>query len=524
MSQKITNVYGPPGTGKTRFLIETVKEWLAEGVSPERIGYYSFSNIAVDEARARALDQTAATQDDLKWWATLHACGKRLSGISSRQVADNKTLVPFFKAAGFYFNPYASEDDVQECSRNLREGNILLDLWNFGRNRLCFDAEKAWDVAPYERQIRTDRGNFRYFVKAYEEWKRREGLYDFADMILRGIECGDSTGCTHVAIDEAQDLSPLLWRMAQVAERDACVIFRAGDDDQALMGFTGARPEDYVRIDGDPYVLTQSYRVPVTVHREAVSIIERNRTRVKKEYRPCDVEGKFKRQVSFVPEAWPSEGSIAFLFRNRKHLNAQAEGFMEDGTPFLSNRYKAPLSNRTLVRGLQGIFRWKDKGKIPVGVALDIAALIEDTPKASDFMPYGARKRLEGEARSRPFSEVSDLPLTPEGRRAIESDPLALADAVRFAKPGQRAYLQKLISRDGVEALGRTPRVSLTTVHGAKGAEFDHVYVSQDALRNAQDGFAEDPDTENRAKYVAVTRARQTVTVLPEMEEGGWSI
>ena len=52
----------------------------------------------------------------------------------------------------------------------------------------------------------------------------------------------------------------------------------------------------------------------------------------------------------------------------------------------------------------------------------------------------------------------------------------------------------------------------LTTAHSAKGLEFDHVLVLDGAWNRTSQG--EDPDATRRLYYVAMTRARQTLTLM----------
>ena len=54
MSKPIV-VIGPPGTGKTTFILNKIEEYLQEEISIDDIGFFSFSNKAVDEAKQRVL-------------------------------------------------------------------------------------------------------------------------------------------------------------------------------------------------------------------------------------------------------------------------------------------------------------------------------------------------------------------------------------------------------------------------------------------------------------------------------------
>lgn len=96
-----------------------------------------------------------------------------------------------------------------------------------------------------------------------------------------------------------------------------------------------------------------------------------------------------------------------------------------------------------------------------------------------------------------------------------------LADAQRFDEdqggglPGYLARVSLLTSEDRAGRAG--PRVSLMTVHAAKGLEFDHVFVAglEEGLfphsRSTQSAY--DVEEERRLLYVALTRARKGVVL-----------
>jgi DNA helicase-2/ATP-dependent DNA helicase PcrA len=64
------------------------------------------------------------------------------------------------------------------------------------------------------------------------------------------------------------------------------------------------------------------------------------------------------------------------------------------------------------------------------------------------------------------------------------------------------------------------PRITISTIHGAKGAEAENVAIISDMTRNTADAFRRDPDSEHRVFYVAVTRARENLyLILPQGKE-----
>ena len=69
----INIILGPPGTGKTTTLLNICKQKKQEGISWDKIGFFSFSKKAAYEARDRAREKFQASKDDLIHFRTLHS-------------------------------------------------------------------------------------------------------------------------------------------------------------------------------------------------------------------------------------------------------------------------------------------------------------------------------------------------------------------------------------------------------------------------------------------------------------------
>ena len=67
---------GPPGTGKTTTLINQVEKYISEGIHPCDIAYISFTKVAANEAKARAIEafpEFANSPNAFENFRTLHS-------------------------------------------------------------------------------------------------------------------------------------------------------------------------------------------------------------------------------------------------------------------------------------------------------------------------------------------------------------------------------------------------------------------------------------------------------------------
>ena len=76
----------------------------------------------------------------------------------------------------------------------------------------------------------------------------------------------------------------------------------------------------------------------------------------------------------------------------------------------------------------------------------------------------------------------------------------------------ERAYITALLRRG--EKFNGLPRITASTIHGAKGGEADNVVLFTDLSPAADDAMRYNPDDMHRVFYVAVTRTRQNLFIM----------
>ena len=111
-----------------------------------------------------------------------------------------------------------------------------------------------------------------------------------------------------------------------------------------------------------------------------------------------------------------------------------------------------------------------------------------------------------------------DLGVLADVLRAEALDALLTGDlhwlASNVLKKRGMEYPMQIASKRGSEELEKDPQIIVGTIHSVKGGEADSVYVFPELSRSGWSSFMDGSPSAYRLFYVALTRARETLTVM----------
>ena len=287
----IKKILGPPGTGKTFTLLNQVRDYIKKGTPLHRIGYFAFTRKAAYNARDTFLEDdnfkdvsSDLTKSDLKFFQTLHSFSFHTLGLSEDRVMQPEHYEEIGRLTGVRVK-YTKYNE-EENNGYLNCDSEYFSLINKARVK-DINIESEFNTNNYSRKI--DYITLNHIKINLKNYQQKNNLIDYTDMINRFIkESNKSPAFDVIFIDEAQDLSPIQWKMFDILKTKSTDIFLAGDDDQAIFEWAGADVKRFINEPAEEEILPQSRRVPELVQEYANTIISRipKERRIKKQWSP----------------------------------------------------------------------------------------------------------------------------------------------------------------------------------------------------------------------------------------------
>ena len=489
-------IFGPPGTGKTTRLLNIVEQELRIGVPPDRIAYLAFTRKAAQEAVQRACTKFKLDKKDLPWFRTIHSFVFKSMNYSQDEIMKPKHYAELSDIIKVPLVSVTSADEVGVSIHN----NEHLHIYDLSRARGTTLKQE------YKRYGQVDGGfeKTNYITKSLIKYKNTMHVRDYTDLLEDYCNQGAVPNLEVVIVDEAQDMSYLQWQVVDKIMKHAARVYLAGDDDQAIFDWAGADPNRLINAkDWEKEVLQQSYRIPKTSHDIADRLITRIKHRQPKSWRPRDYKG-FSRiyayrlsSDSFNKGQWMILARTNYLLDQIEHdLKQYGHYYSRGNQPSISNKLSNAVSSWNKLRRKQEIS-------------------IDDVKSIYYYMTVG-----QGVKRGFKGMNFQTVPgQTFSYRELRENYGLLITNNVPWQSaldkvPSSRSiYLQSIMLRNKKE-LSQEPRIKLSTIHGAKGGEADHVMLLTDLSRKADDSFLRNRDSERRVFYVGATRAKKSLHII----------
>lgn len=569
-----TLVLAGPGSGKTTVITGRIRYLIEEcHVPPAQILVITFTKAAAGEMRLRFQAMMNGRRLPVQF-GTFHAVFfsilKHAYHYRADQIISTEMKYAYLREllAGYHLR----EDEQQELMEHLLDEisavkNERLDLAHYYAK--CCGSTQFRDIYhAYDSKLRENRLiDFDDMLTLTYELltKRPDHLRAWQEKFQ------------YILVDEVQDMNRLQYEIVRMLAAPGDQLFFVGDDDQSIYQFRGARPElmrcfvaDYAN--AKQLYLKENYRCGSEIVRVSGNLIAHNNNRFTKtivaarsdkgavlvqEYPSTLKENRAiiekirERQAAGVPLS-----EMAVLFRTNRQSGYLLEQLMEAGIPFyakehvplvydhwiakdmlcylelaagkrdrrlflqIMNRPLRYLSRDVLDEPQVDLDSWEAVYEEQPWIARRIEQLAEDLQVMSHMGPFAAmnyvRKgvgyeefvidfgREHGQNEQELLDVLDELQQSAVGFHTLEQWQTHVEEyRVRM----KTAQAEKDAERNGVQIL---------TLHGAKGLEFDTVFLPQ--LLEGQLPYKKavldaDIEEERRLFYVGMTRAKEQLII-----------
>ena len=557
-------VIAVPGSGKTTVLVSRVARLIATGAAgPANIMTLTFNRAAANDMRRRFDQLFQDVFPRSPRFSTLHSlcfqviknAGVPLPHIDER--GRMQLIRELLRTLSGRFAQIIPEEDILNASNALSYiKNRMLSPEEYEGHGLSISFPQF--VSAYQ-QAMAARGWMDFddmLLRALELLDRPQILAAWQRQF------------THILVDEAQDLSLVQHRIIQRLASRSHSLFMVGDEDQSIYAFRGAHPESLLSFSqtypgGRIQRMQTNYRSLPEIVRRADEFIQINTARYPKTMVAsrsgqarveCHAFDSKQQQYRFVMDeiaALPAPGTSCVLYRSHLSVVPLADRFLREGLPFTCRESGKFFFTHPVTQDLRAFFElaldpsrrdcfeavyYKFNAFISRPICQEAMAaspeltIWEALDQAADWPPY-QRARLSRKARlfaglsqQAPAQAMDQLFYEGEYQLYLTQSPalgvtsaaaLAQWDALRAMAEGLTSVAGFLDRLDFLEAslpdwdqLAQPGAPVLSTVHGAKGLEFDQVFVL-DLVENQFPASGADLAEEARLFYVAVTRAKR---------------
>lgn len=581
--EAVINYTGPcfvvagPGSGKTRTIISRAAYMISEGIKPENILMFTFTNKAAGEIRERIENLIG---DDARGITvgTYHSICSRL-------------LRKYAEYLGYRsnFSIYDDEDKLKVLKKIVDTDNIKCELvgkyvsrWKerlVSPSSAILNAEKSVEAIAAE------------YYQAYQKELKKRNVFDFDDLIYMTIKLMRdfpevkekiNRRFQYVISDEYHDSSRADVELIKLLAGDHNNICLILDDEQSIYSFRGSDLDAVLSVtdyfpDMKTFVLRRNYRSTKRIVQAARSVITNNSGQIKKE---IFTENELGEQVAYLEfDSAQKEANnivklimrlkrkgfeykdIAILYRMSYLSRVVEEAFLENGIPYTIigglpfyarkeikdvmayvrlavNPYDIEAFERVINTPKRGIGKKsiakirevandENSDRINIIEACERAKLSGKAKQSlSDFVSLiqSIRKSIEENVSPKQILEqivhetayCSYLLKEKEGEDRLANVEELISIASQYDTLEDFFYNMSLFSDISEANEDSQSRVQMLTMHAAKGLEFKVVFIigaNEGITPHWRAETTKEIEEERRLFYVAMTRAEKLLFI-----------
>ena len=561
-------VLAVPGSGKTTVIVNRIKYLIEEkGVSPYKVLAITFAKSQQLDMQRRILEALDENYSKEVSVLTIHALSYKIIREYERYKKTKYTLLDVEDAPRsrdilrkIYIQKlktYPSEEEIDQIQ------SILGYIKNTNEDYIDADG-------PFEYKV---------VVDDFEAYKKKKHLIDFDDMLImandllekdRHIISKFKDKYEYILLDEGQDTSLIQFMILDKLINTDKNFFVVADDDQSIYKFRGACPERILNFEkyykgAELYRLSENYRSTPSIINASNRLIKNNKLRYTKELNtsstdktPVNIKlfGKDLDEYRYIAKYLKSASeTVAILYRNNISQIPLAEFLERYLISFTSYDKKERFFTHWIIDDIFDIYNfslnmndaalfrkiyYKIKGYLSKDDINGLYALTDiDVLKAlyssesiqsykKDYI-LQLMKDFKALRKMKPSNIidyiVNDMNyrgyLRSKGRDKSESFNKLLTmiyflkEIALYTKSMDELKLRLNVLRNKIYSQNES-NVILSTIHGAKGLEFDTVFlvdIVDDEIPGSNNASDVELEEERRIFYVGMTRAKKNLNI-----------
>ena len=574
-------VLAGPGSGKTTVITKRIEYLIKRHhVKPEEILVITFSKAAANEMRTR-FHRICETEHRKVTFGTFHGIYygilKWAYGLTSQNILSEEERYQMLQNAisqsGYEY------DDEKEMIRDVAEEiglvkNHRIPIEEY--QSACCESDIFKQIyRKYEserkKQKKIDFDDM--LVMTYELFRQRPDILE-----------GWQKKYRYILVDEFQDINRVQYDVIRMLAAPENNLFIVGDDDQSIYRFRGSVPERMLNFPKDypeakQIILDVNYRSTRAIVHVAERVIRKNQKRYQKKMittnsqganvhvqetkNPLDESHYVAKEIKKRLDLGVEPTEVAVLYRTSQEARTLVETFLEYGIGFRMNEQLPSIYDHFIAKDILTYMRMAlgsrkradflrimnrpnryigrecvDDAEVTFErlrsyytgkewmldridqLELDLRILGRCAPYAAiqylrKHMEYDGFLETYAKKRHMKVEELLEVVFEIEERAKSHA---TFADWFSYIEEYQKQEALRKQEEKNIDG------VLLSTMHGAKGLEFEHVFVigaNEGIIPYKKAELDEEVEEERRLFYVAITRAKEKLCISYVKEKRG---